>query len=134
MGSDFSWIGTVASDWSDPANWADISTGQTPAVTAPGTLDTVTIGNGSITGTGSAAVVTILQDPILGHATFDVTILGSIHAGAIASGVKPALSQPGTLDIAAGATLSANTVDLPYGPIDDSLSANLVSMTNDGLM
>jgi hypothetical protein len=137
MGSDFAWIGTIASDWSDPSNWADITTGQTPAVTAPGTLDTVTIGNGSITGTGSAAVVTILQEPIWGLAAFDVSFLGSVYAGTIASGgsgPESGLSQPGNLDIAAGATLSANTVDLPYDPIDGQLFAQFISMTNDGLI
>lgn len=74
-GDSFNWTATAAADWSDPANWVDNTTGQSPAVRAPGSLDATFISpNVEVTGTGAAA--------FLGIGGGD-TLSGSVNAGTV---------------------------------------------------
>jgi hypothetical protein len=62
---DFLWGIAVSGSWDDASNWSDTSTGQTPALVAPGSNDSVTVnavGDGAarvITGTGNSASLTL---------------------------------------------------------------------------
>ena len=93
----FSWIGATSGDWNTPTNWADVTTGQTPAVVVPGSLDIVTIANGTVTGGGDSASLAFLGTD---------TVLGELNTGTMAVG---SASASVTLDIDAGATISAIT-------------------------
>lgn len=96
----FSWVGTVSTDWNTPANWADITSGQTPAIAVPGSLDVVIITNDdTLSGNGSAASVVIAADTWR-----PVTDLGNLDVGTLAVGFPDALS------INSGATIHAGTV------------------------
>ena len=88
----FTWIGSVSTDWTTPANWADVTTGQTPAVAAPGSLDIVTISGATLSGSGDAASVTLLGDD---------TLLGDVNTGTLVA------AAGSYVNISAGATVSA---------------------------
>lgn len=90
----FSWIGTASGDWNDPANWADVTTGQTPAVVVPGSLDAVAFNNGGFTGNGAAGTVTFLGTD---------TVSGTLNAGTL-------VAQGHDVSIVSGATASVGTV------------------------
>jgi hypothetical protein len=54
----YAWIGGPTGDWGTAANWADVTQGQTPAIIAPGSLDTVFVNNTVLSGNGNAASLT----------------------------------------------------------------------------
>jgi hypothetical protein len=100
-GNSYSWIGGTLGAWSDAANWEDVTSGQTPAVVAPGSLDVVTISTtGTFTGSGSAASLTFSQ--------YSENVLGDLNLGTLV--VEPSAAGSALLFIASGATVSAAAV------------------------
>ena len=92
-GSDsYAWIGGTAGTWGNAANWEDLTAGTVAAV-APGIDNAVTIGAGvTLSGTGSAASMTLLGDE---------TVLGDLNVGT--------LTADGALNVGAGGTIIAGT-------------------------
>jgi hypothetical protein len=94
----YSWIGPTSGNWNTATDWVDVTTGQTPAVVAPGSLDAVIFANSgaavTVSGNGAATSTTM-------QGTVDV--LGTLNAGTLVA------DQPAILDINAGATISAAT-------------------------
>jgi hypothetical protein len=131
----FIWIGTASADWITPADWADVTTGQTPAVAAPGSLDIVTIGNATLSGSGDAASVTLLgTDTLLGDVNTGTLVAGAgstvnINAGATVSAA--AATDPGTISVSGSgaAFLVSGTIQL-----GNSSSAGTLSVGNGGLI
>jgi hypothetical protein len=126
MAQDFTWTATVAVDWSNPANWADVSTGRTPAVTPPGASDFATIGGSAdtITGTGAANSLviqdfaTMLADLNVGtiSATGGFEVFGTaITAQTVIAGGTVVAEAGGT--IAAGVLVTSNLVATNGGVI-----------------
>jgi antigen 43 len=113
----FFWIGTTSEDWNTPANWADVTMGEAPASVVPGSLDIVTINDGTLTGSGDVASLTFLNTD---------TVLGDLKTGTLMVG--RADSVPAILDIDAGATVStATAVDTGTILVSGSAAALLVS-------
>jgi hypothetical protein len=112
----FSWIGTLSADWNAPTNWADVTTGQTPAVVVPGSLDAVIFNNGGFSGSGSANTVTFQGRD---------TVLGLLNAGTL---VVPdsGLATPSILTVTSEATAIVQTV-LDGGFIDVSGTGAVLS-------
>jgi antigen 43 len=134
----FLWIGTVNGDWNAPANWADVTTGQTPAISVPGDIDSAVINNGTVTGIGDAASLIFLGTN---------TILGRLNVGTLA--LVSTISAPAGLYINSDATVSAyaasetGTIAVSgecvlsvSGPLDvgASTSAGLLSATDGALI
>lgn len=113
----FSWIGTTSGAWNTPANWADVTTGQTPAASVPGSLDDVIIGRSGYTftlsGDGTAAGMSF-------QASDDVT--GDLNAGTLTVGSEGVFGQ---LDILAGATVSATVASLDGSIVVSGSAATL---------
>ena len=105
--STFSWIGPVGGNWAAPANWADMTTGQTPAVVTPGSLDVVMVSNADLTGRGAASSLTFLGSD---------TIAAAINAGA----VDVAASVSMTTTIAGTGTIAAETFNSGFASIVDN--------------
>lgn len=116
-GASFSWIGGASGLWDVPANWADITTGQTPSAVAPGSLDSVLFGNAGTAVTvgdnGSAASITV-------QAT--ATFTGSLNAGSLTVG------SAGTLVIDDGGTMTAGALTANAG-IDVTGSTSVLFVT-----
>jgi hypothetical protein len=75
------WTGSGGVQWASAASWQDTTQGQTPAATAPGQNDLVTIASAaaatSVTGPGDAALLTL---------TGTVSLGGLVAAGTLAVG------------------------------------------------
>jgi hypothetical protein len=97
----FSWIGGSSGDWSNPASWADLTSGDTPSVVVPGSLDVVIIGSAgtavSVSGKGSAADLTAQGSDV---------VLGTLNVGTLAVGSGASLS------FGPDATAFANTAEV----------------------
>ena len=102
------WNGPIIGDWNTAADWNDLTDAVSPAIIAPGSLDSVAI-NGwrgipiFITGAGNAASVA---------ADGNVTIMGSLNAGSLLAGTT---LRGGTLAINSGATLRADAANTAIG-------------------
>ncbi|WP_420384357.1 beta strand repeat-containing protein [Novosphingobium sp.] len=106
MSDPFLWNTNVQGDWANPDNWSDTATIATPAATAPGasnavTIDAVVLGTADvITGTGQSASLTFG-----GTVDFDGTFTtGSITEGqnaigGLALGAGDSLTVTGTADL-----------------------------------
>ncbi len=97
-GDSYSWIGGTSGSWGTAANWKDLTTG-TVATVAPGIDNDATIGVATtISGTGSAASLTIIDGTTSIFGNNDV-FLGNINTGALAldGGVNLMVQGGGTL-------------------------------------
>jgi T5SS/PEP-CTERM-associated repeat protein len=82
----FSWIGAASTDWNTPANWVDITTGQTPAATVPGELDTAIVATSSSAATNIVltgdAIISALTAVGTGSSDL-ISVLGSLSTGTL---------------------------------------------------
>ena len=98
----FTWIGAATGDWNDAANWDQIPSVPNQTL-VPGDLDTAIISNTdaaqqTITGNGGSASLTLQGNE---------TVLGDLNTGTLTVAGNPTTLS--TLDVAAGATVSANS-------------------------
>jgi len=106
--STFDWIGPLSGDWSTASNWADITTGQTPATSAPGIADVVLFNSPTaqaqvITGIGTVASATFGGDNIVTGALNigSIVIAGTlaISAGGSVNTYQMTIDQGGSVDV-----------------------------------
>jgi len=113
-GHGFTWSGPVSASWDSAANWTDNSLGQSPAASAPGSKDTVTIesaGAGAIqtiSGAGNSASLTVEGNAFLdGHFT-----TGSLTTtGVLALRAGDSLAVSGPAVVGDGGSLSIDGTD-----------------------
>lgn len=108
------WNVNTGGAWNDAVDWKNLTTGANPAPVAPGLNNAVAIAGPvsgpaqTIFGPGNAASISV---------TGATTLDGRFNAGSIAIGTAAA---SGTLNLAAGTALAANTATLLYGPLTAS--------------
>jgi fibronectin-binding autotransporter adhesin len=118
----YQWIGPVAGDWNNTANWADTTAAQSPASVAPGANDSVTIGaaaNGAaqvLVGNGSAYGLTLEGETLLD---------GVFQIGAGGLAVAPSASA--VLDTGSSLSVSGNATF--GGGADVMLNGGTMSVT-----
>ena len=119
---DLVWTGAADTNFTNAADWNDTSNGLNPAAAAPGGADTAQFltGGGTITGTGTAAVL-----QFGGSTLWDVTSSASLSAG---TGVTVGQGGVGTLLINGGASINGlGTLDAITGG-----SGSAAAVTVDG--
>ncbi len=125
----YGWIGGSSGRWNVAAGWTDITKGQSPANLAPGSHDLVTI-------TGAAATFDVIAGP--GNAASlttvgEVALTGAFGVGTLAVGnITGAAYAAGTLDLLAGATLTAVSAAVSDGEL--SVSGSLSTLTASGTL
>ena len=117
----YAWIGSSGGSWGNAANWEDVTSGQNPATSVPGSLDPVTITGptGSvyevIDGGGVAASLAL---------TGYVDLVGAYATGAMRVGTT---AVPSGLILVGGAGLSAAAVSVVDGSVAVSGSGSSLS-------
>ncbi len=104
-GDQYVWGGSASGDWTDAANWQDTTSGQNPAIVAPGSLDHVSLGHNAsglltITGVGDAADL-FTQNPLAIDGSITVSGMATLAWGGFGS----------SLAVDSGGRLSAGSVD-----------------------
>ena len=106
------WIGSSGGLWGTASNWQDVTAGQNPASSAPGSGNAVTIAGATgsiyevIGGGGAAASLSV---------SGLVELLGSYTTGMLSVATPPAsgsTSLTGSLELGAGASLQATSVSV----------------------
>ena len=100
----YAWIAAGGGDWGNAANWADLTTNQTPAGIAPGVKNMV-----GITGGAAALVVTGLGNAASLVTTGNVTLSGIFNVGQLGVGI--AAADTTLTDTASLTAASASIVD-----------------------
>ncbi len=114
----YRWIASSGGDWGTASNWADLTTGASPAIIAPGSANLVSIagpGSGTwlLSGQGRAASLTLAGD---------LAITGRFAAG-------PVTAATTSLAVDAGGTLAATSMTVAAGTIDVSGLGALLTMS-----
>ncbi len=112
----FVWIGGQGSLWSTAGNWADRTSGQTPAAVAPGLANNVFVAGGSgvalaVSGPANAAVLSISGTVALAGAfSFGTLAVGSVGGagGLLALGSGAAVAS-GSAAVVGGVALNGGT-------------------------
>ena len=109
VGRTLVWSGASGTDFANPLNWDDTTSGLNPSALAPTAIDTVEFnGGGAVTGSGTVATVSFGGDGAwhLGSAA-DLTVLAGMTVGTSQPNVV--LIDQGTSLIETGAATIANT-------------------------
>jgi hypothetical protein len=138
----FTWIGPAEGDWNTATNWADVTTGQTPAVVAPGSLDAVIFSNSgsavTVSGNGNAASITFLgTDTILGILAAGSLLVDGFAGLQILAGATidaEAATDSGTITSIAVSGTAAAFVVSGILQVGTGSSGDLLSATHGGLI
>ncbi len=97
------WIGGQGSAWSTAANWQDVTLGQSPAATAPGLNNMVSVAGD----TGVALLLSGPADAASLSLTGTVALAGSFVTGTLALGMA---GTPAVLALGSGSSVAAGTL------------------------
>ena len=119
----FLWVGAAGGSWGSASNWDDTTAGTSPAPYVPGTLTPVTVTGPAgpaeaILGGGSAYSLGLTGNVGLGggYALGGEFRIGSLTVTPMYVGATTALAA-GSLALAAGGTVTANSVNVPDGTL-----------------
>lgn len=126
----YAWIGANGALWGTAGDWADATTGQTPASSVPGSLTAATIAG--LTGSAAEAVAGNGVAASLG-VTANVGLLGVIAlGGALLVGTETVIpgstvTQTGSLALSGAAAVTAGTVTVTLGTLSLGAGTSLAA-------